>query len=265
MYKIISSDLDETLLKDDKTVSLEDVKSIQNLKNCKFVVNTGRAFYSCQEILKQLGTFDKENEYTISFNGGIITENKNNRIIHKEGLSFEQIDKVFKLGIKLNTCMEIFTTNRFYCYKPFDNELKLISSFNVGYFSEPSIDFLKDEDFIKIMYVNEDTSILKKMREYVNLEDEYSISYSSNRYLEFNRKNVNKGAGLEKLCDLLNIDIQDTIAIGDNNNDFTMIKTAGLGVCVSNATEEIKKECDVIIHSDNNHNPMTELINRYIK
>ena len=58
------------------------------------------------------------------------------------------------------------------------------------------------------------------------------VSYSSNRYIEFNHKGVNKGAGLKKLADLLRIDIQDTIAIGDNYNDLSMIKDAGLGVGV---------------------------------
>lgn len=265
MYKIIASDLDESLLKTDKTISESDLKSISKLKDCKLVIATGRGFESMQYILKQLNTYNKENEYTISFNGGVITENKNNKIIYKKGLTFDQINKVFELGLELNTCIEVFTTHTFYIYKPFENELKLTKLQGRNIIDKPDIEFLRNEDLMKIMFVNEDTEILKKYREYVNLEDEYEMSFSSNRYLEFNAKGVNKGNGLLKLCEILDVDIKDTISLGDNNNDIPMLKTAGLGICVANATLEAKKDCDVILESDNNHNPMTELINRFVK
>ena len=66
------------------------------------------------------------------------------------------------------------------------------------------------------------------------------VSYSSNRYIEFNHQGVNKGQGLKKLAELLHVDIKDTIAIGDNFNDLSMIKVAGLGVGVQNTVEEMK-------------------------
>lgn len=58
------------------------------------------------------------------------------------------------------------------------------------------------------------------------------VSYSSNRYIEFNHQGVNKGQGLKKLADILGVDIKETIVIGDNFNDLSMIKVAGLGVGV---------------------------------
>lgn len=67
------------------------------------------------------------------------------------------------------------------------------------------------------------------------------VSYSSNRYIEFNHQGVNKGQGLKKLAELLHVDMKETIAIGDNFNDLSMIKVAGLGVGVQNTVEEMKK------------------------
>ena len=90
------------------------------------------------------------------------------------------------------------------------------------------------------------------------------VSYSSNRYIEFNHQGVNKGQGLKKLAELLHVDIKDTIAIGDNFNDLSMIKVAGLGVGVQNTVEEMKKECDIITKATNNRGAIAEVINKHI-
>ena len=90
------------------------------------------------------------------------------------------------------------------------------------------------------------------------------VSFSSNRYMEFNRKGVSKGMGLHKLADLLGVDIKDTIAIGDNYNDLSMIQEAGLGIGVANTVEAMKKDCDYITQSDCNHSAIAEVINKFI-
>ena len=90
------------------------------------------------------------------------------------------------------------------------------------------------------------------------------VSYSSNRYIEFNHKGVNKGAGLKKLADLLHIDIQDTIAIGDNYNDLSMIKDAGLGVGVQNAAPGIKTDCDYITTATCEEGAVCEVIEKFV-
>ena len=78
MYKIIACDLDETLLSDDRTISKENIEAIQKAKELgvKFVPATGRGFNTVGGTLKDLGLYDLENEYVISYNGGAITENK---------------------------------------------------------------------------------------------------------------------------------------------------------------------------------------------
>ena len=52
---------------------------------------------------------------------------------------------------------------------------------------------------------------------------------STCRFLEFNARGVNKGAGLLRLARELGVDPADTIAIGDNWNDWPMLRDAGLG------------------------------------
>lgn len=60
-----------------------------------------------------------------------------------------------------------------------------------------------------------------------------------------NRK-FDKGRGIERVCSFLGIDLKDTIAFGDSMNDLEMIKTAGVGICMENGSEKLKKLADEI-------------------
>ena len=71
-----------------------------------------------------------------------------------------------------------------------------------------------------------------------------------------------KGSSLERLCEHLGIDISQTIACGDGNNDLTMIETAGLGVAMGNATETLKKAADYITAS-NDEDGIVQVIDKF--
>ena len=249
MYKIVACDLDETLLSDDRTISKENIEAIQKAKELgvKFVPATGRGFNTVGGTLKDLGLYDLENEYVISYNGGAITENKGSKLLHFEGISFEKASELYKRGLDYDVCIHVYTKDMVYAYK-YDN-----------------IDFLKGQEIVKVLYMNTDYQYLKGIEnDLKEITSDLDVSYSSNRYIEFNHQGVNKGQGLKKLAELLHVDIKDTIAIGDNFNDLSMIKVAGLGVGVQNTVEEMKKECDIITKATNNRGAIAEVINKHI-
>lgn len=267
MYEIIASDLDETLLNDQKHVSKADIDTISKLTDTKFVIATGRGFEAVQANLKEIGQYNMSNQYLISFNGGVITECKNNRILYSHLMPFSDVQKLFNIGLKYDVCIHIYTLECCYAYRLFENEKNnlLDGSFNLKTFNNTNLDFFKDKKIAKVLFCKEDMNYLRKVKEEMDLDEEYSISFSSNRYLEINPKGIDKGSGLNKLCEILNVDIKNTIAVGDNLNDLSMIKTAGLGIGVKNSIEDIKKDCDVILDYTNNEDPITHIIDKYIK
>lgn len=268
MYKIIACDLDETLLSADRTVSQKNIKAINEAKKLKikFVPATGRGFNTVQNTLKELGLYDETNEYVISYNGGAITENKNNRLLHFEGISFELASELYKRGLNYNVCIHVYTKDTVYVYGYVQEEINyLLGRMDVTEIFDNNINFLKEQEIAKVLYMNTDYSYLKKIEEdFSDIAPGMDISYSSNRYIEFNRKGVNKGTGLLSLAKLLNVDPKETIAIGDNFNDLSMIKVAGLGVGVQNTVEEMKKECDYITTATNNEGAVAEVIEKFI-
>jgi len=80
--------------------------------------------------------------------------------------------------------------------------------------------------------------------------------------IEINAEGVCKGKGVEILGEKLGIKKEEIIAIGDNENDLTMIEYAGLGVAMGNATEEVKELADYITDTNNNSG-VAKAINKF--
>ena len=117
MYKLIVCDLDETLLNTtDKKVSQANRDAIKRAKEAgvRFVVGTGRPYPTVQGTLKEIGLKDQKDQYIIGLNGGMITENAGNRILYRQGITFEEAvalfnrAKEFKVGIHIYTGEDVF-------------------------------------------------------------------------------------------------------------------------------------------------------------
>jgi Cof subfamily protein (haloacid dehalogenase superfamily) len=270
-YKLIASDLDETLLNDDHLVPQINIDWIQkavNEKDVKFVCATGRGYMQIQPELTQLGLKDKEGEYTLSFNGGALTENKGNRVIQWNGLDFNTMKEIFEFGLKQDVCLHVYTQDTLYVYNLSDSEAKRIKhqKLEAVYPKENTVDFLKDEKIAKILYQNVDVPYLQTLEPQMEhiTKGKCAVSYSSNRYMEFNALGVDKGVALKELANILNIDIKDTIAVGDNYNDLAMLHAAGLSVSANNGVDDVKEACDYTTTTDNNEGVLAEVIRKFI-
>ncbi len=268
MYKIIACDLDETLIRLDRTISKEDIDAVRACRDMgiRFVPATGRGYATVDGTLKELGLYDLEDQYVISYNGGAITENRGHRLLHFDGISFELAQELYRRGLGYDVCVHVYTKDMVYAYNYTQEEIDYLAGrMEVREIFDDNIDFLKGQEIVKCLYMNTDYTYLKKIEEDLkNITGGIDVSYSSNRYIEFNHKGVNKGAGLRTLAEMLHVDMQDTIAIGDNFNDLPMIKAAGLGVGVANTVPDMKPLCDVIIEGTCNESAVAEVIRKYI-
>ena len=78
-------------------------------------------------------------------------------------------------------------------------------------------------------------------------------------YYEMLPEGISKAAGVKKLIELLGFQDKFVAAAGDYGNDRAMIAEADLGVAVANALDSVKEAADLIV-SDNNHAPMSQMI-----
>ncbi|HHX55014.1 MAG TPA: HAD-IIB family hydrolase, partial [Clostridiales bacterium] len=82
-------------------------------------------------------------------------------------------------------------------------------------------------------------------------------------FLEFLDKGVNKGVGLSLIAQHLGIRQEEIIAVGDAGNDIAMIKYAGLGVAMGNATDDVKEIADYITLT-NEEDGVAHLIEKFM-
>lgn len=94
------------------------------------------------------------------------------------------------------------------------------------------------------------------------LADRFTMVSSWKSYYEILPKEVSKGNGLLRLAELLKIDPARTVAVGDNDNDLTMLQAAGYGVAVANATPAAREGADLVLDHTNDEDAIAELIER---
>lgn len=76
--------------------------------------------------------------------------------------------------------------------------------------------------------------------------------------------NITKGSGLRELCEFLNIDLAETVAVGDAHNDIEILQVAGVGVAMGNSIDEIKKIADFVT-LDNDNDGVAAAVDKLFK
>lgn len=269
MYKLVLSDLDETLLVNHHVPKInQDTIQKARDRGIQFVPCTGRGYDMTIDTLKELGIYDQEQEYMIGFNGALILETKGPRELMFDGLEYDLMKKIFDYGKNLDVCMLIFTTEECYIYHPNQSEIDRKNSQKATYtiLENDDIEFLRNKRIAKINYQNTNMDYLMSIKKEIEplLNQQVTITASSSRYIEFNKKGVNKGTGLKWLANYLDIPIEQTIAIGDNYNDVGMLEVAGLSVAVSSVNQEIKDLCDYVTAKDYFEGAVSETLEKFI-
>ncbi|WP_125702612.1 HAD-IIB family hydrolase [Lacticaseibacillus daqingensis] len=266
MYKMIVSDLDESLLRTDGSVSPADVATIQRLKaaGVKFVPNTGRGFASVQPLLATLGLAGEPGQYVISYNGGAIVENAGNRLLMTQALPWAVADQIFRLAMATGQfCAHVYTFHHVYLANPNPDELAYMANRGVAFTEIPATDLsaFQDRQIAKVIFQNLDLSVRAELRETVETQcpTPLNITYSSNRYVEFNPATVDKGRAAIALGAKIGIAPAEIIALGDNANDLSMLTAVGLGVAVANAIPAVKDAVGLVLPVTNDENPVTTL------
>ncbi|MCM0582054.1 HAD family phosphatase [Weissella diestrammenae] len=273
-YKMLVSDLDETLLNDDGSINPDNIKTIKQAisQGFKFVPNTGRSFKSVQALLETLGLKDQAQQYVISYNGGAIVENKGNRVIATRAMTFDLAQKIFSAGIKINSAIDvhIYTVDQLFIYNISETDQAYMAERHVPYqlVDTTDLSFLKSEaPIMKVIFEHPDQAvrdvIMTEVSDTVGAENVVA-TYSSNRYVEFNPKGVDKGSASLQLGELLGIQQSEIMAVGDNANDKSMIDAAGLGVAVQNAIEPIKSVAQLITKKSNNEGAIAEILQQFV-
>ncbi|MGL4402867.1 MAG: Cof-type HAD-IIB family hydrolase [Fusobacteriaceae bacterium] len=264
-FKMIVTDLDDTLLNSEGKISERDKEAIMKAqeKGVKFILASGRPTFAMRHLADEL-QLHKYGSYIISYNGAIITRWDDKSEILNESLTKNDLHRLYDFSHKHKVHIITYLDDEIISeseskYINIEKELtgmnhKIVPSFkNAVNCDGVKCIMLENPDYLK--------EVEKKLKE--ELGHDYTIAISKPFFLEVTKKNMDKGNSLKKLIQNLEITSEEIIAVGDSYNDISMLKIAGKSVAVENAKPEIIEMVDYITSSNNNHG-IAEVIEKFI-
>lgn len=269
-YKLVAIDCDNTLIKSDGEIHKDNITAINKLleKGIKVVIATGRNDILVKEYMDEAGF---QEEVVISCNGSCIRNLKTMEVIKAHYIPKDRVRAIIDVCLEKDIEATFFGFEKSYSTKDRSDELqstisrthytkKLKASIENNFDSD--FDKVIDEnDFLKMVIIEPDPEKLLEFRSIFKKIDRVSAFISSKQCLDIVDEGVSKGTALTEYANILGIKIEETVAIGDSENDLEMLKTAGFSVAMGNASNEVKEVCDMVT-DDNNSGGVATAINK---
>lgn len=250
---LICTDLDGTLLMNDKSVSKENLEAIEYFKSegGYFTFITGRLPYFVGSICETV----RPNAPFGCSNGGAIYDAAKKEYVSTTELSLEAMElvKAVDEGVE-NIGIQVYTFDKIY----FSRENSAMEHFR-ALTGMPNIVKAYDEvtePVAKIVFGDFREEAIQRTKMILDTHEKtakFDYIRSEKTLYEILPKGVSKASVLPKLSEVLGVKPSHIIAVGDYNNDVAMIREAGVGIAVSNATPEAKAVADYITVSNEEH------------
>ena len=252
MYKLIVLDLDDTLLRDDLTISDRTREALLEAqrRGVRLVLASGRPTGAIGRYAREL-ELEKHGGWIISFNGAVVTECATGETIFEQSLGAETLHEIHDLAAEHGAGILTYVDDRI--VTPQWNEWVEVERRLTG------MDVVEVADFndairksaIKAIVVDEPVrlrEIADKIRPLV--ADRMNVVISKPFFLEFTDKGIDKKHSLALLLSRLGLDAEKVMAIGDSYNDVGMLQLAGLGICMANGPKEVRDLADHVTESN---------------
>ena len=267
-YRLLSLDMDGTLLNSAKQIPDETAAAIKQLmkRGVEVVVGTGRGLAELADYREAF----KGMNYGLLVSGGLIYDFQQEKPVTMHTLSLAQCQRLLEAAAEEDAMVHILTVHDSVAR---EQDIFHMEDFSMSVYQdmyERICDRQEDlnryvqehaDEILKINLYHRSTASRERSRQ--RLADlGMNLVLAEITGLEASPAGITKASGLKELCSLLNIPLAATVAVGDAPNDFEILQAAGLAVAMGNATDAIKEICDVVV-SDNDHNGVLDVINRY--
>ena len=252
------ADADGTLLTDDKRILEKDKSAIRELTRSGglFTIATGRGVSLARVVAENL----KLKIPAVIFNGAAVYDFKQDKFLWQCALPKSVKEYIKLLMEKFPTlAIEILRDDEVYVTRTNAREEEHIAFGN----TEPvrcGLDEIPEYGWIKALLIDEPETIdevilfsKKKRFKGVHMVRSAPIFY------EMLPSGINKGTGLKKLLEIMELHDKYTVAMGDFMNDIEMLRQADLGVAVENAEDVVKAVAKLIV-CDNNSGAVYNVI-----
>ncbi|MBQ8229563.1 MAG: HAD family phosphatase [Clostridia bacterium] len=265
-YRLIVSDFDGTLLKNDGTISEYTRERIRKYiaDGGHFAVSTGRMPSGILPQVKDLGLTG----LVSCGQGSVILDIESGKPVFECTMPNAVAVQVCEAMEKLGLHIQVFGFSEYYANMD-DEALKwyesAVKTKGIVVTDKPISAFVKETGMkpYKILAIVEpkDNERILNAIQAAGFTGCY-VTKSSERLVEVGNANASKGRAVEYLAKYYETGLDKTVAVGDQLNDLSMILTAGLGIAVKNAVDELKKQATVLGYS-NDEDAIAKIIENY--
>lgn len=248
--KLVAIDIDGTLLNSHHQVTKNTIDIIKQKRKegLRIVLASGRPLIGMNTYINSLGLTSKD-DYIISYNGALALNSGTKETFVRHTLNYEELIEFHQLSQKLNVHSHFVDSKAIYTSNKDISPYTIHEAFltKMPLFYKEIEEVSPTESISKYMIIDHEEIIDYAMKEIPQwYYERYNIVRSTGFFLEFLNKEASKGLTLKNLSDKLGIQQSEVMAIGDNENDISMLEYAGVGVAMGNATETTKKYADRI-------------------
>lgn len=237
-YKLLVTDVDGTLVDSRQRVPEENRRAVQRLlaAGALFTFATGRIEESTIPYARDL----EINAPAILYNGARIVDLERGETLFERNLPIEPAIAALDVASRFDVRTHVYVNGKVYVAQV-DSVIReyakkdRVACIEVGDLAAFLRTGQADMPPTKFLIIGEAESLEPLHREIHAVFPEGALVRSETSYLELLPPGVSKGAALSVLCEILGLDLADTVAVGDNMNDLEMIRAAGMGVAVENA------------------------------
>lgn len=252
--KLVAFDLDGTMLDSRKHVSPRNIEAIKACtdRGIYVVPATGRTIIGIPEEIKKLPGV----RYAITLNGGVVLDLADNTIISEQRLekdvAMEILDLVSQYHVMYDSYINgigISEARFFYHLDEYRLSREMQELVRITRTVVPDIkEYVKESPVLpeKINLYFDNQEVREEVREKINARGDVIVSSSMWNNLEINAMGATKGEGIAQLAAHLGLQMNETMACGDGENDFNMIQMAGIGVAMGNGEEHLKQLADYV-------------------
>ena len=280
-YKLLALDLDGTLLDKTSRITKANARAVRLAQQAgvQIALCTGRNLTESRVFNSQL---EAPADWIVIANGAAAERLSDGVQLTFTGLDRQRCEAVFAICAQFDTDPCLYTAGSLYYGREFLRFLEEIRKRGTtsldetaeGYFFIDKWDkwraLLDREDgrILKAILHDLDPEVVDRMIQTLEQTGLFELAPSvmyggALKNVEINCKGVHKGQGLAQLAARLGIGMDAVMAIGDSDNDLTMLRMAGLGVAMANAAPHIRAAADVCTGS-NTEDGVKQAIYQYI-
>jgi len=249
MYKMICIDIDGTLIRPDLTISERVAQAIGKAKEKGLIIalSTGRMHKSALMYSDELGLTDP----IVSSNGAYVSERDGSRIYYEENLSGEDMLLIQDVLDRNDTKINWYNHGTMYIseYRDYVGRYEALAK-TLPENRRIHIKYLNEEFTLKHLIEETGNAIQKGIvfpkaerisviRDQVSNNQRIKVVSSGIDNLEFTSYLADKGLGVLSLAKAKGIHPDEIIAIGDSENDLSMLKVVGMPVAMGNAMQSV--------------------------